>query len=266
MENPVDILILDYKKPEESRQLLESIKLYCSFDYRVVFYDNGSKQNYSQEFKDQGLIDELIISPENQGLGIGTRDLFAAAKSEYCLYIQNDQFFFTELNHSGLDWLKNHIDFQFDNQTIKSISLAGNICGHGIYSERAHLIKSDFYQKMEKTIPLSIGGCGPFHHIVWREEQIQNYYKQNNYFHAISPIQFVMDNGRRAIRSNPDGSEYEHLPDTKELKVIKYPTEKYIYPKWTDQEWEEVLKTRYWPDWKIPENEIKDSFTVPQWH
>lgn len=265
--NPIDILILDYKKSEESLILLKSIKEFCNFPNRVVFLDNGSNQDYPREFKDAGLIDELISLPKNEGLGIGTRELFAAAKSEFIFYIQNDQYFNKIIDEKYIDFLKvgyNGVDSE--GNRIKSISLAGENCGLNVYSERAHFIKTDFYLEMEKTIPLSEGGAGPKAHLIWREEQIQNYYKENKYIHFTQIHPVIIDNGKRAIRENPDGSKYIHLPDSKELKVLVYPTEKYVYPKWTDLEWEQVLKTKNWPDWQIPQSEIAHSFKVPQWH
>ena len=36
---------------------------------------------------------------------------------------------------------------------------------------------------------------------------------------------------------------------------------KYVYPKFTDEEWEEVLSTKKWEDGKIPSSEIEHSFT-----
>ncbi len=36
--------------------------------------------------------------------------------------------------------------------------------------------------------------------------------------------------------------------------------EKYVYPKFSDEEWEKVLKNQDWPDWEIPSEEIAHSF------
>ena len=76
----------------------------------------------------------------------------------------------------------------------------------------------------------------------------------------------IKDNGYSSVRENPDSSQYIHQPDRKGLKVLKYPTEKYIYPKWSDNEWNKILNGEIWQDWDIPENEKKDSFIVSHWH
>jgi hypothetical protein len=54
-----------------------------------------------------------------------------------------------------------------------------------------------------------------------------------------------------------------HYPDTKQLWLINGPVkERYVYPKFSDREWEYVLGTQSWPPGEIPENEKKDSFHV----
>ena len=75
------------------------------------------------------------------------------------------------------------------------------------------------------------------------------------------------DNGRRAIRENPDGSIWEHHPDDKGLTLVRGPVkERYVYPKFTDEEWQGVLETQTWIAGQIPSNELADSFIVPSWH
>jgi hypothetical protein len=72
----------------------------------------------------------------------------------------------------------------------------------------------------------------------------------------------VKDNGYRAIRQNPDGSLWEHKADTRELRLLKGPVQtKNIYPNFTDAEWDEVLKSQTWPEWKIPEKDVPYSYT-----
>jgi hypothetical protein len=259
-----DILILDFNKREESEILLNSLKSYIKFPYRVIFLDNGSYINYSFDFYQNGLIDILIKNKEGRGLGYGTKQLFAAAESEFCLYIQNDQYLWRDFTKEELGYLQSAIDQNLNDKKIKSISLAGNICGDGIYSERAHLIKSDFYKSLE---PLSIGGAGKYHNLPWREGQLQDTYKNNNYTHYIYQHPLFVDNGKCAIRENPDGSLWKHEPDTKRLFLIRGPVkEKFIYPYFDETEWGKVLETQSWPDGQIPSKEKENSFIVDRWH
>ena len=266
-EPKVSFLVLDFRKPEESRLLLESLKRHVKFDHKVIYLHNGNeKYTYHQDFLNEGLIDQLIVSKKNEGLGIGTRNLFAACFSPYAIYVQNDQILGRDLVEDELDYLVNFLDREDMTNNffeIKSISLAGAPCEHGIYSERAHLIRTSFYKYLESEVLLPSGGAGPYHNEPWREGAIQKIYKENNLSHFIYQSPLFMDNGKEAVRENPDGSVWKHKPDTKRLWLIRGPVkEKFIYPKFSDNEWESVLSTQSWPDGKIPENEVKDSFVV----
>ena len=268
-EPKLTYLVLDYKKPVESETLLKSLRSNTKFNHKIIYLHNGVEL-YPQKFLVDGLIDQLIITQKNDGLGIGTRNLFAAAFSEFCIYVQNDQILGREFVEDEFDFLRSHLDVEAmldPNDTephkIMSISLAGAPCGPNIYSERAHLIETRAYRAFEIGIPLSEGGAGPYHDIEWREGQIQKHYKANRFIHWNYPNPLFIDNGRTAIRQNPDGSTWKHFPDTKQLWLISGPVkEKFVYPKFTEDEWDEVIKTQKWPDGKIPSNEIKDSFHV----
>lgn len=260
-EPKVSFLVLDYKKPNESRLLLESIKKHVKFPYKVIYLHNGYSQ-HAQMFMQEGLIDQLIMTAENDGLGLGTRNLFAACFSPYTIYAQNDQILGRDFTEEELDYLINHLDMHtMDEKLVKSVSLAGAPCGDGIYSERAHLIETLTYREWENTYPMPHGGAGPFHDIQWREGYIQSLYKKYGWTHYIYQNPMFVDNGVFALRENPDGSIWCHRTDNKKLWNIIKPKEKYSsYPKFTDKEWDDVL-TNGWPDGKIPENEIQNSFS-----
>jgi hypothetical protein len=268
IEPKVSFLVLDFRKPNESRLLLESLKRHVKFDYKVIYLHNGNENfTYHQDFLNEGLIDQLIITKKNEGLGVGTRNLFAACFSEYAIYVQNDQILGRDFVEEELEYLigvldDKLMDFSLPNSpTIKSISLASAPCGLGIYSERAHLIKTISYKTWESTLPN--GGAGPYHDSPWREGVIQEFYKRNNWSHWTYPNPLFIDNGQEAVRENPDGSVWKHKPDTKRLWLVRGPVkERFVYPKFSDSEWESVLSTQSWPDGKIPENEVKDSFVV----
>lgn len=262
-EPKVSFLVLDYKKPKETKLLLESIKRHVKFSYKVIYLHNGYSQ-YSDALMQEGLIHQLIMTSENDGLGLGTRNLFAACFSHYAIYVQNDQILGRDFTEDELDYLINHLDYMnVDEKLVKSISLAGAPCGDGIYSERAHLIETSTYREWEHEYMMPHGGAGPYHDAQWREGYIQSLYKKYGWTHYIYQNPMFIDNGRRAIRLNPDGSEWEHFTDTKQLFLRSGPVkEKFVYPYFTDEEWDNVIKTQSWPDGKIPEQEVKNSFHV----
>jgi hypothetical protein len=175
------------------------------------------------------------------------------------LSLQNDQYIGRDFTQEEFNELKTYLDVG-----ACSIGLAGPVCGENIYSERAHIINTEFYKWMERKIPLGYAGAGPFHASGdWREAQIQKFYKENNFKHFTNWPVLVVDNGRRAKRQNPDGSLWEHQPDKKGLRLISGPVkEKYIYPYFTDAEWDYVLTNQSWPEWQIPEREKAHSFHV----
>jgi hypothetical protein len=254
----IEYLILDYEREEEATLLLNSIKQYSKFPYIVTFLSNGGRQDYAKKLKEQGLINKLILNDVNVGCGAGTIQLFAQCQSKYAFYIQSDHILAAELNNEHIEIF---IDL-IEEKGFSYVDLAGDQC-HGKYSERAQFISVEFYN----SIPKSIGGPGPWHKIKWTEECIQNYIIENKltyqsvYFNSNIPIFF--NNGKWSHRSNPDGSMWKHRTDTKELWMIKKPTEKFHFPYFNDEEWELVLNNG-WIDGQIPEKEKKHSFTYWQ--
>jgi hypothetical protein len=253
----IEYLILDYEREEEARLLLESIKQYSKFDYTVTFLSNGGKQSYAKKFKEEGLIDKLVLNQVNTGSGGGTVQLFAQCEAEYALYIQVDHILAAELNQEHINAF---IDL-VENQGYCYVDLAGDQC-NGVYSERAQFINTKFYN----SIPKSVGGAGPWHDMPWTEEYMQNYIKDNNlkyrsvYFTGEkAKLPIFLNNGKWSNRSNLDGSQWKHRTDTKQLWMIKKPTKKFDYPNLTDEEWKSAFNGD-WPDGKIPEKEKPHSF------
>jgi len=256
VETEVSYLVLGYMRPVESKLCLLSLREYTKFECPVIYLSNGGMQDYAWDFYKEGLIDKLILNKENEGLGFGTTDLFKICKSDYAIYVQCDQFLGREFTQEELN---KQIDVLSTAPSIRSISLAGDQC-QGKYSERAHIIKTNFYNNIQCK---PNGGAGPYHHVEWNEGFIQNYYREDGYEHYIWPEQLFGDNGAWAYRRNPDGSEWRHRTDLKKLWLIKGPVkEQYVYPKFTDEEWKNVLEKQAWEDGKIPEQEVKDSFKV----
>jgi len=260
-EPELTIVVLDFLKETETRLCLESIKRHVKFSVKTILYHNGNGAEYPYQFFREGLCDTLIQTQKNEGLGIGTRDTFNAVFSPWTLSLQNDQIIGRDFTQEEFDKIKQYFDAGYNGNIIKSISLAGPVCGQGIYSERCHIIKTDFYKWMEKGLPYH--GCGPYHDGEWRESYIQRLYKANSLIHFTDWPALVVDNGRSAKRQNPDGSLWEHQPDRKGLRLINGPVrDRYVYPYFTPEEWDYVISTQSWPEWQIPEKEKAHSFHV----
>lgn len=267
IEPQVSFLVLDYQREQAARLCLESIRRHVKFPYKVIYLHNGDA-HYPQGLLHDGLIDELIMPRENGGLGLGTRALFAACFSPLACYWQVDQVMGRDFEQAELDRLVELLGCTYrgsgiNHQLVKSVSLAGAVCGPHVYSERAYLIETRDYKRWEAQLPLSHGGAGPYHHVEWREGQLQRHYKESDYWHWTDWARLAIDNGRDAVRQNPDGSIWRHFPDTKALHLVSGPVkERYVYPKLNDAEWAGVLATQSWPPGQIPKNEVKDSFHV----
>lgn len=258
-----EILILDYNRPAELNGLVYSLNKHCKFDHKIVVLNNGG-QRYADNLLNQGkihkVIHKVIHNDINIGCGAGTVQLFSQCLSEFAFYIQVDHRLAMDLTEDFV----NYMSAAIRNKSVFYFDLAGNQ-GHGKYSERAQFIGVKDYL----MIPKSFGGPGPLQNLLWSEESVQNYIIENklNFIsvygdidgESISPF---VDCGWSSVRSNPDGSIWEHKPDTKLLKCIKKPTEKFTYPKLTNSEWEVALAGEWPKDGAIPEMEIDSSFEV----
>lgn len=270
-EPELTYLVLDFQKEAEIRQCLLSIKEHTTFPYKVIYLHNGAGPTYPRQLFDEGLIDQCIQTKVNNGLGIGTRDLFAASFSSYSFYLQNDQYLNRDFTQEEFDAIKKIIGNQYQSPedgsawTAMSVDVSGGMWGLHNYTERGHIIPTSFYKKMESADILGYHGAGPWHEGPWREEQIQKFYKAQKFLHYTYEKPFVTDNGYRAVRQNKDGSRWEHKTDTKELRLLSGPVkERDTYPNLTDEEWASVLTTQLWPEWQVPEQEKRHVFH--QWN
>ena len=266
-EPELTYLVLDFLKEPETRRCLESIKAHTKFPHKVIYLHNGffADVKHPQKFLAEGLCDQLIQTSKNTGLGIGTRDLFAASFSPYSFYLQNDQFLNRDFTQEEFKSLTAMIGQQLRSPddglvwTVQSVDLAGGVWGLHKYTERAHLMPTAFYKQMEAAGMLGHYGAGPYDDGPWREEQIQTFYKKNRYLHYTYPNRFITDFGHRSVRENKDGSLWSQEPDTKKLTLLRGPVrERASYPKLSDEEWEQVIKTQSWPADAVPGGQIKD--------
>lgn len=214
------------------------------------------------EFVKEGLVDQLIVNRESRGLGLGTKDLFAACASKYAFYLQNDQYLCRDFTQNEMDFLAVLFGalVETGGSVVTSISLAGSPCGEGVYSERGHLILTEQYQMWERQGLLGHYGAGRFHDGEWREASIQRLYAAHKHTHLEHKPALVQDNGVFAVRDMGDAGVWCHRTDTKQLWVIVPPAVMNpVYPKLNDAEFAIAWRGE-WLDGRIPEIEVKDSF------
>jgi hypothetical protein len=242
-----EILILDFNRENELRDLLFSLKVNALFDKKITILNNGGER-YADSFKEEGLLsdqDEVINNTTNVGCGAGTIQLFAQCKSKYAFYIQVDHLLYTKITQKEIEEFENLLQ----KYKISHIDLSGDQ-GHGKYSERAQFISVDFYN----SIPKSIGGPGPWDHIKWTEQCVQENIEERGlsyisvtYEIGSQKVPPFIDRGKWSIRTNPDGSMWKHRTDTKQLICLKTPKEKYSFPPLSDEQWEKAISGN-WPE------------------
>ena len=245
--------VLDYNRPEESELCLKSIRLHSKLDYNIVFLSNGGDQDYAFDFYKKGLIDKLILRKKNSGCGLGTRECFNDfnIETDYCVYVQSDQFMIRDFTH---DEASSYKALLFNKQFFY-IDLAGNQ-GNGNPSERALMINKTDYQK----IPNSIGGPGPYASHKWTEQSLQEYMKENN-LKFLTPSVLFLDNGKNSIREYPCGGKLKMETDTKRVYILSPIAKRIDFPNitLTDYEWSEILEGK-WINGTIPINHRNSSF------
>lgn len=248
-EPELSVLVLDFLKPALTRACLQSVKRHIKFPVKVIYLHNGpAVDGQAYWFYQDGLVDQFIQTRVNNGLGVGTRDLVAACFSPWFLMLQNDQLIgrdFTQDEFDAIKYTIGHRDAEL--RRIMSVSLAGPVGGRGVYSERAHIMETGFYQEIERGLLLSHGGAGPFSHQQWREGQIQAYYDSAGFTHYTDRPPLVIDQGIWTIRNNPDGSRVRMRTDTRAVYWEVVPTAPYVFPEMTPEEWALAISGRWVP-------------------
>lgn len=259
----VGFAVLDYNKPKETRILLESLKKHIKlkkYHPRVVLLSNGGQQDYILQFYQEGLIDELILKKDNVGTGYGTIDLMMYLnRTDQAFYIQNDHALICDITDEIIDKFNELLE---NCQKYSHIDVSGNQ-GNGIYSERAQYVRTKFYN----GIPKSGGGPGPYSHLKWSEQSIQEFCKEKGLGFIVTPI-FFANIGKWSVRQWECGTETRHRTDTKELEFTKLPknglSQTLIdFYSLTKDEVDVILNGNW--GFQIPENRKNDSFLIPQW-
>ena len=245
----VDILVLNFKRPEETLLCLRSIRKFAKFKHRVILYNNGG-DDYNEIFKayQDGLIDKLIFNKENEGEGYGCIELYNNCKTKYSFFIENDCEMICEISEYHISNFINEIE----SERCSSIDLTGGICGQNIYSGRAFFINTDFYKSIRKCDESGVyGGPGPYNKTPPIEHFIQKFFRDND-LKVSHTNRILKENGKWSVREIGDGL-YKHRTDTQQFYILKKPSYKTEeYPPFSDIEWDIVINGG-WKDGDIPE-------------
>lgn len=245
-------LVLDYKKDEETRICLHSIRKHAKIPHKIVYLDNGSNQDYPFQIYKDGLCDVLICKKKGQGGGFGQTDLIRYCDTEYFFFVQNDQILINDITQTKLDNFMGMVDNIF-----QCLDLNGDQSGgKGIWTDRAHFMKTSLFNSLGPFPNGGPGNDGP----EWNEGYLQKVFQEKHYaIGHVHPL-FFQDNGKWSVREAGDGI-FKHRTDTKQLYVVKQPTTKTEpYPDLTDEEWETVLNGK-WLNGDIPFKWKPHSFT-----
>lgn len=229
MTELVSFLVLDFRKPDETRQCLESIRARAKLPHKIIYLDNGSREQYPWSFYQEGLCDVLISKHDGWGGGVGQTDLFRFCDTRYAYFVQSDQILIRDITPEIHARLVQGLETSF-----RCMDLNGDQSGRGAWTDRAHLIDVAFFNSLA---PFPNGGPGPKHEDRWNENYLQEVFaRAENQIAHVNPV-FFADNGRTTIRELPDGALVLMETDTKAVTWIKSPTARYVFPDMTEDEW-----------------------------
>ncbi|UII19708.1 glycosyltransferase family 2 protein [Fulvivirga ligni] len=108
----VSIITVDYNGHEMTFEFLKSINQYLSDPEKIeiIIVDNGSKKDYSKEFKELNSTVKVIRSEENLGFSGGNNLGIKEAKGEFLFFVNNDTEFTEGLVDTLIDTLRKHPD------------------------------------------------------------------------------------------------------------------------------------------------------------
>ncbi len=232
----VSFLVLDFRKPYETRVCLESIRAKAKVPHQIIYMDNGSCDEYPYGFAQEGLCDILISKRVGRGGGVGQTDLFRYCDTQYAYFVQSDQI------------LKHDITPEVQQRFIRALStpelgfrcvdLNGDQSQSGRWTDRAHFIDVSWFNSLA---PFPNGGPGPMHTERWNENYLQEVFdKLGNPIVHVRPT-FFADNGVTTVRELPCGGIVSMRTDTKAVEWLRVPKAPYVFPEHTPDEWETVM-------------------------
>lgn len=143
----VDIHFVSWMRPEITELAIRTIaRNTMSAHYRLIVLDNGSgkdQQDMLSKLQDNGLIDELILWPENRGLEVARSFLLEGTNTEYFVCADNDCLPQPVLR--GFDWLEQLVDLMQRYEEYAAISCRTQVMiGSGNIFEDETLDITDF--------------------------------------------------------------------------------------------------------------------------
>lgn len=244
------VAVLTFRKPTETRLCLQSLHVHLKVPATIVLLDNGGGLDYPVDLYREGLCDVLIVKREGQGGGVGQTDLFRWADTPYTLFVQSDQVMRHDLTPHLLDEAAQLLDTGY-----QCIDFNGDQSNRGVWTDRAHLIKTDLFNSFA---PFPNGGPGPRHADRWNENYLQQIFEDRQYRIAhIKPTLFA-DIGKWTVREN-GGGLVRMRTDTKQVWWDAIPVRRDVFPDHTDLEWETVLAGD-WPQGQTPDRYVEHAF------
>ena len=242
-EPQVSFLVLEYLKESETRACLESLDRHVKFPHKVVLLDNGGAQDYIWKFYQEGLCDVVISKRVGRGGGFGQTDLFRWCDTPWAVFVQNDQELLYDIDEQAFNQLTLALNGGFH-----CVDLNGDQSRKGIWTDRAHMIKTDFFNSLG---PFPNGGPGDDAR-PWNEAYLQRVFAERGYKIAhVKPALFE-DCGKWSVRE-AGGGIFRHRCDTKQMFIVQPPTHRSeVYPPFNDSEWGLAL-AGCWIDGTIPE-------------
>lgn len=257
MNNIVSFLVLDYKKEEETRLCLESIRHHAKIPHKIIYLDNGSNDGYVWKFFQEGLCDIIISKKRGYGGGVGQTDLFRFCDTKYAYFVQSDQILLYDITED----IQTKFIGYLEDGNAKCVDLNGDQSNRGVWTDRAHFINVDFFNSL---VPFPNGGPGELHHLRWNENYLQEVFEKNNYLIMHGKPALFADNGIWTVRELPDGSIVKMKTDTKEVHWIVPPKERYVFPELTDAELAQSI-AGLWINGTVPEIYLKRGDSFKHW-
>lgn len=249
------VAVLGFRKPIEADLCLRSLRAHLKVsDSQIVYLDNGSNEDYPWKLYQNGLCDVLISKRRGMGGGVGQTDLFRWSPSPYTLFVQEDQLLVRDITNQY--FIEMMILLEPDDGTgpgYDCIDLNGDQSNRGVWTDRAHLIRTDFFNGLA---PFPNGGPGPLHHLRWNENYLQEKVRPERIYH-VKPAPF-MDRGVWTIRE-VGGGIVRMQTDTKQVWWDRLPTESYVFPEMSEYEWTKSIEGT-WIGGTVPEAYKAHSF------
>lgn len=236
----VSVLCLDFRKPEETRACLQSIRAHLKVPYQIIYQDNGSGDPvYPWCLYMEGLIDILISRRTGHGGGVGQLDLFRYCDTQYAYFVQSDQVLTRDITS---DMQSRFI--QALESGARAIDLNGDQSGSGRWTDRAHFIDASWFNSLK--VPVR-GGPGPLHVERWVENYMQEVFDGlGNPIVHVRPT-FFADRGIWTVREQPCGGIVRMRTDTKAVTWEKAPKQPYVFPEHTPDEWARAIAGEWAP-------------------